>query len=203
MATGLKKQIIPLRGSGPIKAQLEVWDGHLSFFSDSARNTLIRDAIWQGGEYYRTTFVPLKFTNYARKYGYHATQKYVARKRKMFGAEMPLVFTDQQTHAGLRSQVIGGARTEARVTKGVGVVLIRLPGPSYMNAQPMVYKVLRSVLPEEVERVAKIIGRAMEESLGDTVSDTRGRRQLTPAQAATFSRSKTAQRGRKSTQKVA
>jgi hypothetical protein len=157
--------------------------------------------MWQGGEYYRTVFVPLKFTNYARKFGYHATAKYAARKRKMFGAELPLVFTDEQTHNGLRSQVLAGSRSEARVTRSKCAVLIRMPGPAYMNAQPMVYKVLRSVLPAELERVAAIVGTALAANLEGTASpaDGPGKRQsLSASQEATFSRSKTVPKPRRS-----
>jgi hypothetical protein len=200
MPAGIKKRVIPLRGSGPIKAQLEAYDGMLAMYEDAARNAITRDAMWQGGEYYRVTFVPLKFTNYARKLGYHASEKYVARKRRMFGAELPLVYTDQQTHNGLRSQVLGGSRSEARATRKDCYVLVRMPGPSYMNQQRTVYKVLRGVLPAEVERVAKVVGQALADNLEGTAS-TRGgaapKRQLTPGQAATFSRSKTTAKPRK------
>ena len=206
MAKGLKKQVIPLRGSGPIRASIEAYDGMLAMFTDSARNALIRDAMWQGGEYYRAVFVPLKFTNYARKFGYTVRSKYAARKRKLFGAELPLVFSDEVTHNGLRSQVLGNSRSEARATRGKYSVLIRMPGPAYMNAQSTVYKVLRGVLPEEIQRVAVVVANTLAANLEGASSPIGGparRQSLSEAQGATFSRSKTVAKPRRSTKKVA
>lgn len=195
-----EKQTLALRGHGPIKAQLDVYNGMLAMYTASARNAITRDAMWQGGEYYRVTFVPLKFTNYAKKYGYHVSSKYQARKQKMFGVAIPLVFTDAASHNGLRTKVLNGAKTEARSTQSQCYALIRMPGPAYMNATEAVYKTLRSVLPEELERVARIVGEALADNLEGTASKRGGAaplRKLTDAQATTFARSVPAQRARK------
>jgi hypothetical protein len=70
-----------------------------------------------------------------------------------------------------------------------------------MNQQIKVYKVLRGVLAEEVERVAKVVGNALAANLEGTSSDIGGNaqpRQLTSAQSATFSRSQTIAKPRRS-----
>lgn len=193
------KTVIPLRGSGAIKATLEAYGGMLAMYRDAARNAIVRDSMWQGGEYYRLTFVPLKFTNYAKRLGYHVTEAWAKRKAK-FAGTMPLVFTDALTGNGLRGQVLRNSRTEARVTRSNCYAIIRMPGPAYMNATAAVYGTLRSVLPEEISRCAAVIAEALAANLEGTESRRGGAaplRRLTNAQGEIFARSTPANKSRK------
>lgn len=190
MPAKYKKETVYVTGHGPVRAEIEAWDGALALFKQAARNALIRDALWQGGEYYRTVFVPLKFTNYAKKFGWHVGAAYAKRKQK--AGTPPLVWSGE-----LRKQLLEKSRSRAVAAAAKAYVDIIMPGPGYMNATQPVYKTLRSALPEEIIRVAGVVGKAMAENMEGVTSKRGGAaplRGLSDTQKATFSRSVAPQR---------
>lgn len=181
------RQTVWKTGAGPIKAEIEAWGGALALFSQAARNAIIRDALWQGGEYYRAVFLPLKFSNYAKKFGYHVAARYLKRKLAKYGHDTPLVFTGD-----MQDQILSKAKTRATATASKSFVDIIQPGPGYMNATQAVYSVLRSALPSEIERMAPIVARSIADQMEGVASARGGAaplRKLTAGQTALFSRS--------------
>lgn len=149
-----KKEVIKGVGSGPIKTEIEAWDGMLACFSKRECNAIIRDALWQGGEFWRTVFLPMRFTDYAKKLGYKVTKRWESIKNKN-NASAPLVW-----RGVLQRVATNQARTEARATSSNQYVQVRIPTPSYANQQPTVYKTLHTLPSWEVDRVAEVIGKA-------------------------------------------
>jgi len=137
--------------AAPIRVAIEAWDFALCLFSQSERNLIVRSALYDGGEYWRTVFLPLRFSPYAKTLGYAVTKKWELKKGGP-GTAIPLVWTGD-----LHDIAVQGAHVEARADASTAAIIIRIPVPRYANQQPMVYKVLRSIPAIEVERIAAIV----------------------------------------------
>ncbi len=142
------KTITVFTGGSPIRAAIRAEGAALLLFSDSDRNTVIRDAMYQGGEYWRLVYLPMRFTKYARTLGYNG------------GNDTPLVFTGR-----LIDMAIPGAHTEARATATKARATIRIPRPDYANLNKMVHLVLSALPANEVAQVARVVGKSVSENL--------------------------------------
>ena len=141
------------KGASPVRAEIIAQGGGLTLFSKSDQNILVRAAMYDGGIYWIGAFLPLRFTSYANRLGYHVSEKYEAKKKWRDGEALPLVLT-----GSLRLLALKGARVVAKATSNTAYADIKFPGTTYANAQPTVRDTLRSIPPWEMERVAKAVG---------------------------------------------
>lgn len=187
MAKYKPRTVVHTSQNGPVRMAVEASEGVLSLFTAKARNDLVRDAAWQAGEFWRLTFLPMRFTEYAKKLGYYVQSSTRIKKLKA-GRQLPLVWTGD-----LRDMATNGSSTTARATSSKTEAVIRIPGPGYMNQQPLVYKTLRTIPTWEVERFAEVLEKALAaniEEAAPTVRSDLKKQGLSEAQQSKLSRSK-------------
>lgn len=165
------KTIVHTSKAGPIRTVVEASEGMLSLFTQKGRNDLLRDAMWAGGMYWRSEFLPMRFTDYAKRLGYKNTPQTLTKKIKA-NRMLPLVWT------GDLKSMADGTKVEARASKSNAVITIRIPGPPYMNQQRMVYKILRTIPPWEIERIADNVAKALAANLSEAAPMVRSDNKL-------------------------
>jgi hypothetical protein len=130
-----------------LRAAIEFHGPKLALFTAAGRNDLVREALLAAGNLWISVFLPLRFSDYARKLGYHVTAQTQQRKAK--GRQPPFVNT------GAMAESTGKAHVEATATKGLGKAVIRIPLGHAL--QPQFLAVFRRLPPWEQVRLARVI----------------------------------------------
>lgn len=153
---------------GPIRWAIEAHGAALGLFSARERNNLVRDALESGGKFYVAVFVPMNFTDYAKRKGWAVSAKYQQRKDRMVqrgqvdGPADPLVYLGI-----LREAAVKRSTVTATATANKAGIQIHIPIPPHGNGKgkygisPIVGAVLRSIMPWEIERVGEVVEKAL------------------------------------------
>lgn len=163
--------------NGPIKVTLEANKEALSLFQARPRNDLVRTCLQIAGEGWISIFLPQRFSNYAKKLGYHVTSRTLDRKRRLYGHDTPFVQTTE-----MQNTVMSRATSTATAKSGGGVIVIRLP---FGHALPQEFvDVFRSLPAWEVNKLNEIVVREIAAELNgatyssDAKGDTRATRSV-------------------------
>ncbi len=153
-------------GVGPIRAVLEAQGPALALLEQaegaSGSNDVIREALQAGGDLWVNVFLPMRFTEYAKRLGYVVQPGWAMRKQKLTGQALPLVYTGNMREAAMQ-----GAHADATAKKGGGTITIRIPiqhgggGRQGGSLQPKDQAVLRRIPDWEVTRVGEEVERTL------------------------------------------
>lgn len=150
--------------NGPIRVTIEANRAALKLFAQRQANAIVRVALQDGGEYFLRVFVPLRFSNYAKKLGYRPSPGYVAKKIRQGQGDVPFVAS------GAWRDATGASRCEATATKAKGRITLRIPQPHPIT--PVTSAQFRTVLPDEIERVARQVGNTLTSLLAERTETT-------------------------------
>lgn len=176
------EQIIAQVRQGPIRAAIQVRGAALKLFSTRQANTIVRVAGEDGGNYFVRVFIPLRFTNYARKLGYSPSTGYQRQKQAAGYGDTPWVRT-----GAWRTAATGGARADVTAKRLGCLIKIRVPYTHRHPVTPTTSAQFRSVLPEEMERIARQVGNSLDALLAER-TETTNRKGVTRASLPTTSR---------------
>ncbi len=168
--------------SGPIRYELQFQDKALALFTGPERKAIIGEAMRKGGVVWVAFFFPRRFTDYARSLGYSVSAKYEKFKRRLYGNALPLVGVPVKGQsAKLMEQT---PRVSATSTTTKQYVEIKIPIPHPMAA--IVYKVLKTIPAEEVQTIAKEVGRTLREIINNADHPDATRSRLTAPMRASL-----------------
>jgi hypothetical protein len=149
---------------GPVRATIIHRDAALKLFKPGQANAIIRVALKDGGDYFCKVFIPLRFTNYAKRLGYRVTNAYQQRKKQEGFGDLPFVRTGDT-----RTQAVASAHTETTATGGAsgkGRIKILVPiGPIAYTSN--LSQIFRSVPAYEIERIARVVGSSLDSLLAE------------------------------------
>lgn len=131
-------QVLINRRRGPLRVVVETEGMALEVLSRAERNRSMREALANGGRVWPAVFLPLRFTDYARRLGYRKTKE-------------PFVVTGQ-----MRDTAIAGTRVQGIAQGSRLQIVIRVP-----YGHPLLARysdVFRSLPPWEVQRIAIEVG---------------------------------------------
>ncbi len=159
-------------GSGPIRAILEAQGPALAILEQAegkaGANDVIRQALQAGGDLWVNVFLPMRFTEYAKRLGYQVKPGWIAMKQRLTGQALPLVYT-----GSMRENALAKAHADAVAKKGGGTITIRIPvdhgGTDKQSGslQPKENAVLRRVPESEVTRIAQQVERVLIATLNE------------------------------------
>ena len=165
---------------GPIRAAIQARGAALKLFSTRQANTIVRVAGEDGGAYFVRVFLPLRFDKYAERLGYRPSSDYRAKKLREGYGDIPWVRT-----GAWRAAALAGART-AVTAKRMGC-RIQIKVPYAHPVTPRTSAQFSSVLPEEMERIARQVGNSLDALLAERTEVT-NRKGITRASLPTTSR---------------
>lgn len=124
---------VNMSGKG-IRATITSKGTILELFSRRDQNSIVRTAMFEAGQMWRFTFLPLRFSNYAKRLGYGARSQWneLKRRRAANGSAIspqptPFVFGGVKGQAVMRDTALAGARTVATATATRCVASIKIP----------------------------------------------------------------------------
>lgn len=172
--TGTK--VIAEGGTGPIKS---VWIAHgaaLALFEPKLRNSLMRESLIDGGNFWTVTFLHLRFDwAYAPKLGYQVSGKYETWKSQQkakgrITGDQPLVFTGLTKQAALSRVKVTATATANKQTLYIAIPIPPHGGPSKSGKSkfgiaPIVGKVLRALPRWEIARIAEVVEQSLTRAL--------------------------------------
>lgn len=146
----------PTDGFSNLRMTLQVSEqANRLFFKQGEWNAITRTALYQGALHWLDTYLPLRFTDYARSnLGYRSRSKKTARRGKS-----PLVKTGQLQDVALRDSwaearaTAGNAYTIVHIATGMTIPDSKHPAVPY-GVNPLVYQTLTTITTGEVEAVA-------------------------------------------------
>ena len=150
---------------GPIRAVLEAQGAALSLFTQREANTAVREALEAGGDFWVRVFLPMRFSDYARKLGYRVKPTTAKAKALLSGRAVPFVQTGQ-----LQQMAIPGAWARATATGGLGTIWIRIPRPHALR--PEFAQVFTTVPTWEINRIAEVVETALAQIIQGSVQTT-------------------------------
>lgn len=169
---------------GPVRASIIHRGAALNLFQKRQANAIIRAALQDGGDYFCRVFIPLRFTNYAKKLGYRVTSEYADRKKKEGFGAIPFVRTGDT-----RDKAVAQAHTDITASGGAtgkGRIKVLVPiGPIAFT--PNLTQIFRSVPAYEIERIARVVGASLDSLLAERV-ETVSRKGVTRASLPATSR---------------
>ena len=130
----------------PVAVKIE-YKGFIPKMPRRDQNNILRGSYEDLGEHYRGTNLPRHFTIQgarSRRYS-QRTAEYRKRKNRLFGHNLPFVWTGKTRDRALSSLT----RIVARAKKGVGTVELRVNAPA-LNFHPNYRKEFERVAPQEV-----------------------------------------------------
>lgn len=149
-------------------------DKALALFSKKEHNAILSAGLAKALEFWLNTFLKKRFSEYARRLGYHVSNAYLKSKRKkLHGAEpVPLVF-----YGDLADAALAGSHATTTATKGEPKGVIRIPRGHSSGISPIVTEVLQNIPPWELERIAEVFGKSVTDYINnaETVSPARSR----------------------------
>jgi hypothetical protein len=159
------ERIIPVNQTSPdapIRSVLRVQGAALKMMEEvegkKAANDVVRGALQAGGDFWINVFLPMRFTDYAKRLGYYVTDKWNKLKDKITSQVIPLVYIGESRDAAL-----GGAYATATAKGDGGRITIRVPTKHPLKAKEQA--VIRRVPEWEIKRIAKEIEENLIESL--------------------------------------
>ncbi len=152
------------------------------------RKVVAQSALREGGEWFRTERIPLRFTDWVYRMGYRVTDAWKSFKRRTTktGRALPFIGTtppgggDILSMAGGNAEIVvhnaekmavameRGCRVDIVGTSKGGDILIRTPYGHPIR--PEYAEVFKSVSPEEYQRVAQIVAAAFQDFLANARS---------------------------------
>ncbi len=172
-----------------INAIFELKGPFAKLASNTERKVVAQAALREGGEWFRTERIPLRFTDYAYRLGYRVTDAWKAFKRRTLktGRALPYIGTTPAGggkilsiagghHDGLTVDnpekmavaMARGCRVDISGTSKGGDILIRTPyGHPILPAMADAFK---RVVPEEYQRVAQTVAAAFNAFLASAKS---------------------------------
>lgn len=161
--------------NGPIRARLEAEGMALALFDPKFRNDVVRLAMKAGGDFWVNVFLPKRFSQYAFSMGYRVSSRW--RKYKEFQGGVAVPFVGLSPPGGgpiapkwkrtnpekMITAALGGARASATATANRARIVVSIP---YGHAiQPETSDMFRFVPSWEMERVAQVVGKSLQDLL--------------------------------------
>ncbi len=152
--------------------------------SNTERKVVAQAALREGGEWFRSERIPMRFTDWAYRLGYRVTDAWKAFKRRTTktGRALPFIGTTPPGGGDILSLAGGnhdglvvhnaekmaiamerGCRVDISGTSKGGDILIRTPFGHPIR--PEYAEVFKKVTPEEYQQVARIVAAAFQEFL--------------------------------------
>lgn len=185
------EEILWQKNTGPIRTALRLNGMGTALFGDRSQheqNLLVRVSLMRGGNMWIKVFLPMRFTDYARKLGYRASTYWEAYKQQLLGAVVPLIGIGGDYAKGkgegswppgfMRDTATKGASIKASVTSTKAVIRIKIPFGH--PVQPRTANIVTKVPPWELTRIAEDVGKALRNLLHGDFNDGK-----TPFQRAT------------------
>lgn len=152
--------------TAPIRAVITAQGAALNILEQaegkSGVNDVIRESLQAGGDLWVNVFLPMRFTEYAKRLGYSVQPGWATHKQKLTGQALPLVYL-----GGMREKALSGAHADATSSKGGGQIRIRIPiqhggaGRQGGSLQPKDQAVLRRIPDWEISRVAQEVQKTL------------------------------------------
>lgn len=138
-------------------------------------NDALTQAQTKGALFHFENFLPLHFTHAgAARYGYRKRQlKYERQKRRRFGHTYPLVFSGES-----QRQALSGARIMATPKGARSMVTVPRSLIVHRATDPNKAQELGTVLPEEMQKVANVVGLEFAALVRDAPKRLRARKKL-------------------------
>lgn len=148
------------------------------------RKAIIKASLWDGGEWFRTERLPLRFTDLAYRLGYRVTNDWKAFKRRVnkTGRALPFIGTTPPGGGTIKSIAGGhhdgldvhnaekmavamqrGCRTDVTGTSQGGDIVIRTPYGHPIR--PAYAEVMKGILPSEYQQIAQKVAASFNEFL--------------------------------------
>ncbi len=138
--------------AGPIQWEVSSRSSDLDMFSKKERNTIIRTAMTQAGEYWQAVFLPLRFSNYAYSLGYYVSAKWAKLKKKRLGKVIPYVgFTPS---SGFKMVIVALRDSRALSTAAAARFLIIIKVPFGHPVRPETTESFTTTPANEVTRMS-------------------------------------------------
>lgn len=159
--------------NGPITVYIKENETALKVFSQKERNTVVRAAMTRAANFWCEVFLPMRFTDYARKLRYRVTREWDLRKVLMLATgthrkdgrkpiapqPTPLVFDGT-----MRKAVLGGYSVQVTATQTRPVARIKMPTGHAIKGNTA-YP-LKTVPPWEAQRLMEVLKKAFVAALG-------------------------------------
>lgn len=149
----------------------------LERLSATEQKLAVQAAMSAGAHWWIGSYLPMRFTRYARaKLGYELRSSHIKRK-KNYGAPDPLVWTGETRESILKTvrTAVGGTAVSPYVD-----VKMRTGGPRHQT----VYQVLNTILQSEMDGVSRVVGAELQSILAQAISPSKRSRRLTLAGAS-------------------
>jgi hypothetical protein len=168
-----REEILWQRNSGPIRTALKLYGTGTAMFGSMAiseQNLLVKASLMRGGALWIKVFLPMRWTDYARKLGYRASMKWETFKQAVLGQVLPLVGVGGEYRGKgkgegnwppgfMRDTATKGARVEAVSSGGRAVINIKIPFGH--PVQPHTANIVTKVPPWELTRIAEEVGKSI------------------------------------------
>ncbi len=150
-----QEKVLAEAGQGAIRLQLVAQEKALSLFSNRERSAILKASIARAGLFWLSTYLPKRFTDYAKQLGYKITVKYEKRKLKEGGEVRPLVYSGNMANAALSGATAKGMANGDKVA-----VLLRIPQGDHQLAM-VVQRVMRTIPESEIKDLAREFGKVL------------------------------------------
>lgn len=161
------------------------------------RKALINACLLEGGEYFKDTYIPMRFTDYAYRLGYRVTDRWKQEKRRVLQSKRALPYIGMTpagggdagamvlpTHNGEKMSVAmaRGCRVDVSGTSRGGNIIIKTP---YGHAiLPPLAAAFNTVLPAEYQAVTRVVATALRAFLAYARPPSKRSKKLTIAGAS-------------------